>query len=55
VQFDGLLVDTIFGEKVGYLNTLITLKLDDLTHLLVIDECTVAGEFLDVSISDGSK
>jgi hypothetical protein len=47
MQLDGLLVDTVFGEKVGYLDALITLKLDDLTHLLVVNEGTVTGKLLD--------
>jgi len=46
VQLDGGLRDTLFREEGGYLETLITLKLDDLTHLLVFNEGTIAGKFL---------
>jgi hypothetical protein len=46
VQLDGVLGDTLFREEIRYLETLITLKLDDLTHLLVFNEGTIAGEFL---------
>lgn len=46
MQLDGVLRDALFGEEVSYLDPLITLKLDDLTHFLVVNEVTVAGEFL---------
>jgi len=46
VQLDGGLWDPLFSEEVGDLDPLITLKLDDLTHLLVVNESTVASKFL---------
>lgn len=47
VQLDGVLRDSFFCQEVGDLYPLITLQLDDLTHLLVVDEGAIAGEFLD--------
>ena len=47
VDLDGTLRDALLGEELRNLYTLITLKLDDLTSLLIIDEGTVAGKFLD--------
>jgi hypothetical protein len=49
VQLDGGLGDPFLREEVGDLEPLITLKLNDLTHLLVVDESAVAGEFLKCS------
>jgi len=46
VQLDVGLRNPIFRKEVGNLEPLITLKLNDLTHLLVVNESTVAGEFL---------
>lgn len=46
MQLDGLLVYTVLGEEIGDLESLIALKLDDLTHLLILDKCAVAGKFL---------
>ena len=46
MQLDGIPRNTLFGEEVGYLGPLITLKLDNLTHLFVVDDGTVAGKFL---------
>jgi hypothetical protein len=46
VQLDGGLGNPLFSEEVGNLDPLITLKLNDLTHLLVVNESTITGEFL---------
>ena len=46
VNLDSRLRDPFLGEEIRYLESLITLELDDLTHLLVVDEGAVAGEFL---------
>lgn len=46
VYLDGGLLDPILGQKRRDLDALITLQLDDLAHLLVVDEGAVAGEFL---------
>lgn len=43
------LVNSIFDQEGGDLGSLITLKLNDLTHLLVINQSSVAGEFLEKS------
>lgn len=50
VQFDGVLRDSFFCQEVGDFHPLITLQLDDLTHLLVVDECAIASEFLHISV-----
>lgn len=49
VNLDGTLGNALLSEELGNLYTLITLKLDDLASLLIIDEGTVAGEFLFLS------
>jgi len=46
VNLDGVLGDAFFDEEVGYLETLITLELDDLTGLLIINEGAVTSKFL---------
>ena len=46
VDFDGGLVHAILDEEGRDLGPLISLKLDNLTHLLVVNKSTVAGEFL---------
>jgi len=46
VHLDGRLLDTILGEEVGDLGTLVALELDNLAHLLVVNKSAVAGEFL---------
>jgi hypothetical protein len=46
VQLDRVLRDTFLRQEVGYLETLITLQLDDFTGFLVVDKGAVAGEFL---------
>lgn len=46
VHLDGGPGDTFFSKEGEYLGPLITLELDDLAHLFVLDEGAVAGEFL---------
>jgi len=46
VQLDGVLRDALLREELDNLEPLITLKLDDLTHFLVVNECAVASKFL---------
>jgi len=46
MQLDGVLGDTLFGQEVLNLNPLVTLELNDLASLLILDEGTVASEFL---------
>jgi hypothetical protein len=51
MQFDSALGDPFLCEEVGYLESLITLELNDLAHLFIVDEGAVAGEFLVPTIS----
>ena len=46
VNLDSALGNALLGEELRNLYTLITLELDDLAGLLIIDEGTVAGKFL---------
>jgi hypothetical protein len=46
VQLDGVLRNALLREEFDNLEPLITLQLDDLTHFLVIDECTVTSKLL---------
>jgi len=46
MQLDGGLVDTIFDQEVRNTRPLVAVKLDDLAHLLIFDDGTVASEFL---------
>jgi len=46
MQLDGILRDPLFREEADNLKPLITLKLDDLTHLLVVNESAVASKLL---------
>jgi len=46
MHLDGGFLQAILDEEGGDLGTLVSLKLDDLAHLLIVDECTVASEFL---------
>jgi len=46
MNLDGVLADTLADEEGGDLRTLVTLELDDLAHLLVVDERAVARELL---------
>ena len=46
MQLDGVLRDTLLGQEVLNLDPLITLELDDLASLLVLNDGTVASEFL---------
>ncbi len=41
------LVHSVIDQERRDLGTLVSLELNDLAHLLVIDDSTVAGEFLD--------
>lgn len=49
VQLDGVLRYSLFGEEGGDLEPMVTLELDDLSHLFVLDERTITGKFLDKS------
>lgn len=51
MQLDGGSWDPFFSEEVGDLDPLIALELDDLAHLLVVDEGSVAGKFLQNRVS----
>ena len=51
VNLDSALGNALLGEELRNLYTLITLELDDLAGLLIIDEGTVAGKFLSVAVS----
>jgi len=46
MDFDGRFLDPIVREEGGDLDTLVPLELDNLTHLLVVNKCAVAGKFL---------
>lgn len=46
VHLDRSFLNSILGQEGGNLGALISLKLDDLSHLLVVDESAVAGKFL---------
>lgn len=46
MQLDHALGKTFFGKECGNLESLVALELDNLTHLLVIDESSVTGELL---------
>jgi len=46
MQLDGGLGDTLLGEERVYLGPLIALKLYDLTHLVVVNESSVASKLL---------
>jgi len=46
VDLDGRFLQAVLDEEVGDLASLVALKLDDLTHLLIFDEGTVTGELL---------
>jgi len=46
MQLDGGPRDAFFGEEVCNLDSLVTLKLNDFTHLLIVDEVSVASELL---------
>lgn len=46
MNLDGRLLNPILGEEVGNLGALVSLKLDDLTHLLIVDKSSVARKFL---------
>ena len=46
VNMDGVLVNALFDEECVDLLALVALKLDDLPELSIIDDVTVACEFL---------
>jgi hypothetical protein len=46
MHLDGRSLNSILGQEGGDLGALISLKLDDLSHLLIVDEGAIAGEFL---------
>lgn len=46
MHLDGRLLYSIFAKEVGNLGALIPLELDDLSHFLIVDESSVASEFL---------
>lgn len=46
MQLDSVPRDALFNEEVCNLDPLITLKLNNLTHLLIVNEVAVASEFL---------
>lgn len=46
MNLDSRFLNPIFDEEGGDLGTLISLELDDLTHLLVVNERSIACEFL---------
>ena len=46
MNLDRVLGDALLNEECGDLQPLITLELDDLAGLLIINESTVASEFL---------
>ena len=46
MQLDHALWKTLFGKECGNLESLVALKLNNLTHLFVIDESSVTGKFL---------
>jgi len=49
MQLDRALRNALFSQELGNLKTLIALELDDLARLFVVDEGTIAGEFLQTS------
>ena len=46
VDLDGALRDALLNKECGDLQPLVALQLDDLSSLLILNESTVAGEFL---------
>jgi len=55
VHLDGGLRDALFHEEGGDLETLVTLQLDDLAHLLVVHQSPVASEFLSTSSTSAHR
>lgn len=55
MQLDSVPGDALFGEEVCNLDPLVTLKLNDLTHLFIINEVAVASELLKQSGEPTSK
>lgn len=46
MHLNSALVDPVLDEERRDLDTLVTLQLDDLAHLLVVDERAIASKFL---------
>ena len=46
--------DSLFDKEVGNLGALVSLELDDLTGLFVVDKCAVASEFLHARSAPGT-
>lgn len=55
MQLDSVPRDALFDKEVCNLDPLIALKLDDLTHLLIVNEVAVASELLRRSDKPTSK
>jgi hypothetical protein len=51
MYLDSRFFDAILDKKIGNFATLVSLELDDLTHLLVVNEGAIAGEFLFAFVS----
>jgi hypothetical protein len=51
MQLNSALGDPFLCQEVGYLESLITLELNDLAHLFIVDEGAVTGEFLAPTMS----
>jgi hypothetical protein len=52
MELDRGLGNTLLREECGYLSPLVTLELDYLAHLLVVDEGAVASELLAGGVSE---
>ena len=55
MQLNSVFRDALFGEEIGNLDPLVTLKLNDLTHLLIVNEIAVASKFLQNLVSQRPK
>ena len=51
MDLDGRLLQAILDEECRDLRALVSLKLDDLAHLFIINESSIAGEFLHKNIN----
>jgi hypothetical protein len=51
VYLDSRFFDAILNKEIGDLASLVSLKLDDLTHLLIVNEGAIASEFLSAFVS----
>ena len=54
MELDRGLGNTLLREERGYLCPLVTLKLDDLAHLLVVNEGAVTSELLATRVSSAN-